>query len=178
MSNALEPAKAADAAAEPKSNRFTLDAHERTERLRAMAAEFPDESDPRPLTPVEIRLARQTIPAALEKAAFFAETTPGVSGTIADVEELRDAIAFELAYAGVSDEARAYARRVDMAITKRKLKAVRAARGVYRMAKSYATVAEGDAIRTHVSDLKRTLGHPRRRKPAAQPDPAKAAVNK
>jgi len=170
MSNALEPAKAADGAAEPKSNRFTLDAHERTERLRAMAAEFPDESDPRPLTPVEIRLARQTIPAALEKAAFFAETTPGVSGTIADVEELRDAIAFELAYSNVRDQARNFARRVDMAIMRRKLKAVRTARGLYRLAKGYAGTDAGDSVKTHVADLKRTLVRPRRKKPAAQPE--------
>jgi len=107
MSNVLEPPHPAEPAVDPSANRFTPDAHERIERLRAMGAEFPDEADPRPLTLPEIRIARQTTPAALEKAAFFAEATPGVSGTLADVADLRDAIAFELAYTGMRDEARA-----------------------------------------------------------------------
>src|SRR5687767_8928479 len=83
MSNV--PMNPANPAVDPIANRFTPDANEQIERLRAMAAEFPDEAEPRPLTLPEIRLARQTTPAALEKAAFFAEATPGVSGTIADV---------------------------------------------------------------------------------------------
>jgi len=176
MSNVLEPPNAAEPAVDPIANRFTPDAHERIERLRTMAAEFPDESDPRPLTLPEIRIARQTVPAALEKAAVFAEATPGVSSTIADVVDLRDAIAFELAYTGVRDEARAFARRVDMAILRRKLKAVRTARGLYRVAKGFVTMDAGDSVRTHVTDLKRTLVRPRRRKSAAPPkvEPAKA----
>jgi hypothetical protein len=170
MSEVLEPQKTADAAVELVANRFTPDAQERTQRLRAMAAEFPDESDPRPLTPGEMSISRQTRPAALEKAAVFAEATPGVSGTIADVADLRDAIAFELAYSGVRDEARSFARRVDMAILRRKLKAVKTARGLYRIAKGFVTMDAGDSVRTHVADLKRTLVVRHRKKTAAPPE--------
>ena len=42
------------------ANRYTPDAQERVIRLRAMAVEFPDVADPRPLTLNEVRLARGT----------------------------------------------------------------------------------------------------------------------
>lgn len=176
MSSILEPGSGPAGTAEPLANRFTPDAHERMTRLRAMAAEFPDESDPKPLTLAEVRIARQTSAAALEKAAVFAEAAPNVGSTVSNVNvaELRDAIAFELAYTGVRDEARAMAHRVDHAILRRKLKAVRAARGLYRVAKGYITLDVGDPVRTHVADMKRTLTRPRRRKsaPPVQPDVA------
>ena len=157
---------------EEPANRFTPDAQERVSRLRAMAADFPDESQPQPLTPAEIRLARGTSIAALEKAALLAEAAPEIGNAIADVAELRDAIAFELAYGGVRDEARATARRVDMAILRRKLKAVKAARGLYRVAKGYITVDAGDSVRLHVTEVRRSLTRPRRRKAPADADPA------
>jgi hypothetical protein len=147
-------------------------------RLRLMAEEFPDESEPRPLTPAEQRLARHTSAAALEKAALFAEATPGVGGGIASGDELRDAIAFELAYGGVRDEAAALARRVEMAILRRKLKAVRLTRGLYRVAKGFVTIDAGDAVRPHVEEMKRTLVRPRRRKPAATPAPMPEPLRK
>ena len=161
---------------EPVANRFSPDADERKARLRAMAAEFSDEADPRPLTSAEVRLARQTTPAALETAAVFVDAEPRVGGAVTSVAELRDAIAFELAYSGVRDEARALARRVDRAILRRKLKAVKATRGLYRVAKGYVSMDVGEPIRTHVEDMKRTLNRPRRRKsaPPAQPDAAAA----
>jgi hypothetical protein len=149
------------------ANRFTPDAQERMTRLRAMAEAFPDETDPRPLTPADVRLARTTSLATLENAAVFVEAAPAVAGAVADVVELRDAIAFELAYGGVRDEARALARRIDLAILRRKLKAAKAARGLYRVAKGYITVDAGDAVRTHVSDIKRSLVPRRRRKTVA-----------
>lgn len=121
------------------ANKFTPDALERMTRLRTMAAEFPDEADPKPLTLAEIRLARGTSSVTLENAALFIEAAPAVGASLADVTELRDAIAFELAYGGVRDEARALARRIDLAILRRKLKAARAARGVYRVAKGFVT---------------------------------------
>ena len=152
----------------PVANRFTLDAQERVARLRLIAAEFPDEAEPRPLTPAELRLARHTSVAALEKAALFSEAAPAVGG-VANAVELRDAIAFELAYGGVRDEAAAVARRVEMAILRRKLKAVRLTRGLYRVAKGFITIDAGDAVRTHVEEMKRTLVRPRRRKPAPAP---------
>jgi hypothetical protein len=150
------------------ANRFTPDAQERMSHLRIIAAEFPDEADPKPLTPAEIRLARSTSAAMLENAAVFVEAAPTVGGGVADVVELRDAIAFELAYGGVRDEARALARRIDLAIMRRKLKAARAARGVYRVAKGFVTIDAGDAVRTHVADMKRALKTRRRRNAAPE----------
>ena len=166
MSNViLEPAK------EPAANRFTPDAQERMARLRAMAAEFPDTSEPQALTPKDIKLARLTSAAALEKAAIFAEAAPGMGAPVTNVSELRDAIAFEMAYGGVRDEARALARRIDLAILRRKLKAVKTARGLYKIGKGYVTLDVGDPVRPHVDELKRSFGLPRRKKAAAQTEP-------
>lgn len=168
MSTDKEPVSPAAEAEEPVANRFTPDAQDRVARLRAVAQEFPDEKDPRALTPAEIQLARRTPPAALEKAALFAEAAPALGNAVADVVDLREAIAFEMAYGGVRDEALAVARRVDHAILRRKLKAVRTARGLYRVAKGYVTLDAGDPVRTHLAEFKRTLIRPRRRK---APDP-------
>ena len=157
----------AAAADDPVANRYTPDAQERVARLRAMAAEFPDDADPRSLTVAEMRLARVTTMTALEKAALFSEAAPGVSTTVANATQLRDAIAFELAYGGLRDEALAMARKVDHAILRRKLKAVLAARGLYRIAKGFVTIDAGDGVRTHLHELKRSLI--RRKKPASTP---------
>jgi hypothetical protein len=134
-----------------------------------MAVEFPEVADPRPLTLDEIKITRATTTVAPEKAALFAEAAPGVSSTVANVSELRDAIAFELAYGGLRDEAQAMVRRIDHAILRRKLKAVRAARGLYRVAKGYVTVDAGDAVRTHVAEMKRALVRPPRRQRVPPP---------
>jgi hypothetical protein len=99
-----------------------------------------------------------------------------VSSSIADVVDLREAIAFELAYGGLRDEAQAVARRVDHAILRRKLKAVRTARGLYRIAKGYVTLDAGDTVRTHLGEMKRTLVRPpRRKRNAGAPDTSVAA---
>jgi hypothetical protein len=163
------------------ANRFTPDAQDLVARLRVWASAFPDEKDPRPLTRSEIRVTRITTPAALEKAALFAEAAPGVSNSVVDdVADFREAIAFELAYGGVRDEVLAVARRIDHAILRRKLKAVLAARGLYRVAKGYVTMDAGDAVRPHLGEMKRALvGTPRRKRnaPAEAPpaDTAKAS---
>lgn len=138
-------------------------------RIREMADQFPDEADPALLSPSELRLARATSAEAIEKAAVFVHAAPDLGGLVADTIEMRDAIAFEQAYVGVRDEARSLARRVDRAIMRRKLKASRVARGVYRLAKGYITMPEGDALRTHVADLKRTISKPRRKKVVPPP---------
>ncbi len=160
-------------AEDPVANRYTPDAQDRVLRLRAMAAEFPDDAEPRPLTVDEIRLARRTTITALEKAALFSEAAPGVSTTVANAAQLRDAIAFELAYGGLRSEALAMARKIDHAILRRKLKAVLAARGRYRVAKGFVTVDAGDGVRPHLYELKRSLVP--RRKPA--PPPAEPPVD-
>lgn len=152
------------------ANKFTPDAQERSARLRAMAAEFPDVDDPQALTTAEVRLARSTSVATLENAAVFVEAVPDIGSRVANVVELRDAIAFELAYISVRDEARALARRIDQAILRRKLKAAKAARGVYRVGKGFVTVDAGDAVRPHVKEMKRSLAGRRRRKNATPPE--------
>lgn len=164
---------------EPVANRFTPDAQERMARLRSMAAEFPDDADPRPLTQAEIRVARRTTTAALEKAALFAEAAPRIGSTAVDPVQLRDTIAFELAYEGVRDQALALARRIDHAILRRKLKSVRGVRGLYRLGKGYVTLDAGDAVRPELAEMKRTLVPARRRKvAAAPPESPETAVTK
>ena len=172
----LTPVPARDPA-----NKYTPDAQERMTRLRTMASEFPDDTDPKALTPSEIRLARRTSAIALESAAVLMEAQPAVgAGGVADAVELRDAIAFEIAYGGVRDEARALARRIDLAIMRRKLKASKAARGLYRVAKGYITVDAGEPVRPHVAEMKQALGGSRRRrkKPATAPTPSTPVVTK
>jgi hypothetical protein len=158
--------KAVAGTEELSANKFTPDAQERINRIRAMGAEFPDDAQPHPLTMSEIRLARRTSTAALEKAALLAEAAPAIGEPVADATELRDAIAFELAYGGVRDEAQAFYRRVDQGILRRKLKAVKAARALYRVAKGWVTADVGDPVRPHVTEMKRSLSRPRRKKAA------------
>lgn len=162
--NANNNGKSAAAEEPVVANRYTPDAQDRVVRLRAMAMEFPDDQEPRPLTIAEVRLARRTTVEALEKAALFAEATEGIGDRVADVVDLRDAIAFELAYGGVRDEAQAMVRRIDHAILRRKLKAVRTTRGLYRVAKGFVTLDAGDSVRTHLAEMKRTLVPPARRR--------------
>jgi hypothetical protein len=166
------------AAEELVANRYTPDAQERMARLRSMAAEFPDDADPRPLTPAEMRIARLTTTAALEKAALFAEAAPQIGSTAVDPAQLRDTIAFELAYEGLRDQALALARRIDHAILRRKLRAVRGVRGLYRLGKGYVTLDAGDAVRPELAEMKRTLVRPRRRKLAVPPEPPDAVKAK
>ena len=168
----LEGAAAAD---DPVANRYTPDAQERVARLRAMAAEFPDDAEPRSLTVAEMRLVRRTTITALEKAALFSEAAPGVSTSVVDATQLRDAIAFELAYGGLRNEALAMGRKIDHAIMRRKLKAVLAARGLYRVAKGFVTVDAGDDVRPHLNELKRSLV-PRRKPVPTTAEPPVDAV--
>jgi hypothetical protein len=148
------------------ANRYTADARKRIAVLRAMAEDFAD-ADRRPLRPTEIRLARHTSAVALEKGALFAEGAPEVGESVVKPMEVRDVIAYELAYGGVRDAALALARSIDHGILRRKLKAVLAVRALYRMAKGYATTDAGDRVQLHVAELKRALVVPRRRKAAA-----------
>jgi hypothetical protein len=176
--SAIDPGNGGVTPQAPIANRYTPDAHEQSVRLRTMAEAFPDDPDPRhALKPSEMRLARQTSAAMLEKTAAFAEAAPAIGAPAAtNVAELRDAIAFELAYVSVRDDARALARRIDLAILRRKLKAVKSARGFYQVAKSVALLDVGEPVRPHVEDLKRALTPRRIRKTV--PPAAKAAEQK
>lgn len=159
------------AAEEPAANRYTRDAQERIARLRAIAADFMEEKDPRPFTSSEIRLARSTSPVSLEKAAVFAEAVPGIGMAVPETAELRDAAAFEIAYGNVRDEARAIARAIDMEIVRRKLKAAKVTRTIYKIGKGYITLDSGDAMKPHVADIKRTLVRRRKKVATAPADP-------
>ncbi len=156
----------------PSPNRFTPDALDRMARLRAMAADFPDTADRRPLKQAERALARSTSVAALEKAAVFAEVAPGLGSSVGEVALLREAIAFEMAYISVRDEALALARYIDQAILRRKYPAAVVTRGLYRLGKGFVTLDAGDPVRTHVSDMKRALV--RRKKVATAPEAPEA----
>ncbi|HYI09742.1 MAG TPA: hypothetical protein VEK57_11820 [Thermoanaerobaculia bacterium] len=169
--DAAEPTTVEPAA--PQPNIFTADAQERMARLRDMGVDFPDEAEPVALTRADKILAGRTPVAALEKAAVFAEAAPEVVAVFAnDLPVLREAIAFELAYNGVSEEAHAFARRVDLAIYRKKLKAVTIARAIFRFGKVYMTIDAGDPMKTHIDDLRHALRTMRaRRKKLAPPAP-------
>jgi hypothetical protein len=143
-------------------NRYTADAAERMAQLRLMAAQFPAETDARPLTRSEKAIVSKTSVKAIEKAAVFAESAPHLGKGIIDIDDARDAVAYELAYSGCRDEARSLFRRIDRAIDRRKLKPAIAARDMYRVGQA---LARSDAnIQTHVADMKRELTSPRRKK--------------
>jgi hypothetical protein len=149
-------------------NRFTADSSRLRERLRAIAEEIPaDPEETQMLTPMQVRLARHTPIEALERAANFIAAAPGMTLGI-DVDELRDVIAFELAYNGVRTEAEALARHVDHTILRRKMRAVKQVRALYRVAKAYVTLDVGDPLRTLVEALKQTLVRPAKRRKKKQ----------
>jgi len=161
----------------------TRDAQERIARLRAIADDFPDDASPKPLTIAERRLASRTSVAFLEKAAVFAEAAPNVGVALSvDTLVLRDAIASDLATGGIVDETRALTSRLEDANTRKKLKAVRLARGIYRVAKSYVTTDLGHVVTPHVDEMKRTLQRPyvskKKTAPAKPPATTPAATPK
>jgi hypothetical protein len=154
-------------------NSFTPDAQAKRTQLRTLSADFPDEANPVPLTVGDKILASRTPVAALEKAAVFAEAAPAVVAAFAnELPELREAVAFELAYAGVAEEGRAYVRRIENAIYRKKLKATRIARAIYAFAKVYMGLDAGDPMKLHVADLQRVL-RSRRKKLAPSAEPPK-----
>src|SRR5688572_14965786 len=104
----------------PSANIYTPDANERMLRLRGWATEFPHASNGKKLTRGQIAKARRTSLAALEKAAVIAEAMPAFGFTAGQIASIREAIAFEIAYAGVRDEANGFGNRVDMEILCRK----------------------------------------------------------
>ena len=167
MSNVIETPAPTTPAPIPFPNAYTADAVERMVRLQQMSADFPAETDPRPLTRSELTIASRTSPQALEKAAVLAQAAPHLASGVFDSNKARDAAAFEMAYAGVRDEAYVLYRRVELAILRHKLEPAIATRNLYGMAKVLARV---DAlIRTHVADLRRALSGTRRKKPVPPP---------
>jgi hypothetical protein len=170
MRDTINTAGAAVILDEPAASRYSLDAQERIALLRSITDFLDDEDDGRPLTSAEMRLASLTTPAVLEMSALFSDAAPTVASGIVNASQLRDTIAYELAYAGVIDELLAAVRRGRLKILRRKLKVTRDVRVLYRMAKGYVTSDAGDSVRTHLEEMKRTLVRPRRRKIAAPPE--------
>jgi hypothetical protein len=169
MSNSSQSPDTPPATETPAVSPHTAAALDRIARLRAIADEFPDDEEPKPLTRSERRLANSTPAVFLEKAAIFAEAAPGVGVALSvDTDELRDAIASELANGGVIDETRTLTRRIESANLRKKLRAARIARGIYRVAKSYVTTDPGNAVTPHVEEMKRALQRPRRARKGAK----------
>jgi hypothetical protein len=159
----------------PAASPQTLDAQDKIARLRAIANDFPDDVEPKPLTPAERQLASRTSIVFVEKAAVFAEAAPNIGVALSvDTAALRDAIASDLAYGGVVDETRTLTSRMEAANLRKKLKAVKVARGIYRVAKGYVTTDLGNAVTPHVDEMKRALQRPRKKK-VAPPEPPPAA---
>jgi hypothetical protein len=131
---------------------------QRIARLRAIASEFPEENA-RPLTAAELRLIASTPVEFLAKAALFADSTPNIGNALgAHVSaSLRQAVTTDTENGGVVDEAHALIRRIEMANAHQKLEAVKAARALYRLAKSYITADVGDLAKTRVADMQRAL---------------------
>jgi hypothetical protein len=156
----------------PAPSPQTLDAQEKIARLRAIADDFPDEASPKPLTKGERNLAARTSIVFVEKAAFFAEAAPNLGVALSvDTAALRDAIASDLATGGIVVETRTLTSRVEATNTRKKLKAVKVARGIYRVAKGYVTTDLGHVVTPHVEEMKRALQRPRAKKKTAPAEP-------
>lgn len=178
-----KPPDRAAAADDPAINRYIAEALELVNRIRAIAALFPEESEPRRLRPSDLRLANITSAEALEQAAVLAEAAPNVGGSLANVHGLRDTINYLFANAKVREEAVTLLRRIDNTLARKKLRAVKLARALYQVAKVYAASEAGDGVKPHVAQMERTLRRKRRKAaaPAEQapaPVPAAAVSNK
>jgi hypothetical protein len=163
----------------PAANPLTAAAQAKIAQLRAMGDDFPDDPTAKPLTPAEMRLAAGTPVVFMEKSALLTEAAPSIGGALSvDAEFLRESIAEELAYGGVIDEANAFARRVELYLLRRKLKAARIARDIYRMAQGYAKTDPGNPVTPHVEEMKRALRKkPAKRAKKAAAPPAVAAAD-
>ena len=169
MSNP-NPTTGTPATGTPAPSPQTLDAQDKIARVRAIADTFPDEAQLKPLTSAERQLANRTPIVFVEKAALFAEAAPAIGVALSvDPAELRDAIASDLASGGIVDETRTLTARIQSANTRKKLKAVKLARGIYRVAKGYASTDLGNAVKPHVEEMGRALTRVKRTKKSTTP---------
>ena len=154
----------------PVSNPYTAETQEKIARLRALAAEIPDDVNGKPPTPAQLALVTKTSAEFLEKAAGFADAVPSVASALGvDAAVLRDAISFELAYRGLVDECAVLMRHAVNAIARHKLGAVRLARTLYHVSKGYVQTDPGDAVKPHVVEMKRTLNRKTRKSANSTP---------
>ncbi|HEY0158672.1 MAG TPA: hypothetical protein VGF28_15420 [Thermoanaerobaculia bacterium] len=158
------------------------DAQKKVEVLRQLAAEFRTEGA-RPLTSAEIALANRTPIVFLEKGAVFGEAAPGVGSTDAQIQLLRVTFNADIAYGKVLAEAEELTRQIRQAMLRGKFNAVTFARGLYKVAKSYAQTDLGDGVKGHTQEMGKALTRPRRpEKPegieTAKKEGASAEVNR
>ncbi len=147
------------------ANPFTADAQAKIASMRAIAETFPDDSQEKPLTKAEIRLASGTPIVFLEKAALLSEAAPSVQGALSvNSSFLRESIASDLASGGCIDESRVLTKRMETSRLRKKLKAVLVARDIYRMAKGFAKTNQGNTVAQHVQEMKHALQKKRTKK--------------
>jgi hypothetical protein len=152
---------------DPATNPYIAAAMLEAAELQALAERYGDDGPP--LTPSELRIVAMTSAEALEEAAVFAEALPNVGGELSDVAELRDTNHYIFAQQRVREAAEKVVRRVDQAIDRKKLRGVRIARGLYRIARVYAKSTSNDTAMAHIERMQRTLRISVRRRKAAVP---------
>jgi hypothetical protein len=156
---------------EPTNNRYNADALERVSRVRAIVADLPGAADLPRLSSSDLRIANSTSAEALEQAAVMAVTAQGVGGELANAAAFRDAVNYIFAYQQLREEMTAALRKLDLAIVRNKLTAVKLARPFYQLMKVYASTEVGDPLKPYVTQMQRTLAR-RRRKPANSTAPS------
>jgi hypothetical protein len=154
----------------PPTNAYEADARTKIATLRAIAADF-ELPAPRTLTTVERRIASSTPPPFIEKAANFCEVVPSLGEAAnTDSAELRDGEDYAAAYDPLIVEIQSLWEVVRKAVAFRRLKNARAARVVFRLAKTYVNIEGGDNAKTYIAEMRKAL--PRRRRYSAGEGPA------
>ena len=165
-------------AAEPEVNPYAADALERINRVRAVLDGFPKTLNLPPVTASELGSAKRITADALATAARFAEEQPNVGGDLSNVPKLRDGADFLTAYEGLREQAIFLLKDIDQFIVQCKLETATYARGLYRMARTYAVSATAPIkAQAQVEIMKPVFG--RRRRPKSAPaDPDTSAGTK
>jgi len=156
-------------AAEPEINPYAADAQERINRVRAILEGFPKTLDLPPLSAGKLSSANKITAEALAQAARFAEGQPNIAGALADVKKLRDGSDFLSAYAGLREQVFVLLNNIDEYLVQCKLDTAKYARGLYRMARTYAASAPtANDVHAQVEIMRPSFGRPavRRVKPA------------
>jgi hypothetical protein len=162
-------------AAEPEINPYTADAQERINRARAVLEGFPKTLALPPLTGGALSSAKRITAGALAQAARFAEEQPNIGGDLADVAKLRDGANFLTAYEGLREQAFYLLRDIDELLVQCKLETAKYARGLYRMARTYAASApKASKVHAQVEVMRPVFGNPPRRSKPAPPADAEA----
>ena len=161
--------KPAVRAAEPEINPYAADAQDRINRVRAVLEGFPRTLDLPPLSAGKLSSANKITAEALAQAARFAEDQPNIAGELANVPKLRDGSDFLSAYAGLREQVFVLLTNIDELMVQCKLETATYARGLYRMARTYAASAPtANDVHAQIEIMRPSFGRPatRRVKPA------------